>query len=210
MQQPSPPDSNFAPSIQLHYEGEGVQLRADAPHPQQIEWFPRYKNEWNNTQKILQVILAANVDPKSACISQSLNLPRPCHGAHLIYPRLDGAWFKADGYIWRKRKNNRNTREDHMRLKVNGQELINCKYVHSAIVPTFHRRIYFLPDSTHVLVHYLNETPSITDDTAEEIARTIKANNVLISLEQLSEQLDPICKHFFICSNSQHIVVLSA
>ena len=62
-----------------------------------------------------------------------------------------------DGYCWKKRRDGKTTREDHMKLKVGGTECIYGCYVHSAILPTFHRRCYWLlqnPDL--VLVHYLN------------------------------------------------------
>ncbi|KAG7233217.1 hypothetical protein INR49_007377 [Caranx melampygus] len=65
---------------------------------------------------------------------------------------------QEDGYCWKKRKDGKTTREDHMKLKC----LYGC-YVHSSIVPTFHRRCYWLlqnPDI--VLVHYLN-VPSLED-----------------------------------------------
>ncbi|XP_076358933.1 calmodulin-binding transcription activator 2-like [Tachypleus tridentatus] len=65
--------------------------------------------------------------------------------------------YRRDGYCWKKRKDGKTTREDHMKLKVQGTECIYGCYVHSAILPTFHRRCYWLlqnPDI--VLVHYLN------------------------------------------------------
>ncbi|XP_069096311.1 calmodulin-binding transcription activator 1 isoform X2 [Pleurodeles waltl] len=110
--------------------------------------------------------------------------------------------YRKDGYCWKKRKDGKTTREDHMKLKVQGveasgglqqwrwggrpgseaqngsrqrvgarrspKEVISCKclygcYVHSSIIPTFHRRCYWLlqnPDI--VLVHYLN-VPAIED-----------------------------------------------
>ncbi|EFP08131.1 hypothetical protein CRE_17342 [Caenorhabditis remanei] len=198
MQQPSNETTNFTPSIQLHSTSEPLQIRPDAPFPQAIEYFPPFKNEWNTNpiknaflKEILNIILAANADPSSSCI-KTQSSPRPCSGAQFIFPRLDGSWFKNDGYIWRKRNNGRNIREDHLKLKVRGHtQTIEAKYVHSAIVPTFHRRVYFLPDSSHVLVHYLNEK-SDQAEQAEEIAKMMINNNIFISLQQLHEQLSPI------------------
>ncbi|KAF1764545.1 hypothetical protein GCK72_004494 [Caenorhabditis remanei] len=191
MQQPSNETTNFTPSIQLHSTSEPLQIRQDASFPQAIEYFPPFKNEWNTNPEILNIILAANADPSSSCI-KTQSSPRPCSGAQFIFPRLDGSWFKNDGYIWRKRNNGRNIREDHLKLKVRGHtQTIEAKYVHSAIVPTFHRRVYFLPDSSHVLVHYLNEK-SDQAEQAEEIAKMMINNNIFISLQQLHEQLSPI------------------
>uniref|UniRef100_A0A8C6GY27 Calmodulin-binding transcription activator 1 n=1 Tax=Mus spicilegus TaxID=10103 RepID=A0A8C6GY27_MUSSI len=71
--------------------------------------------------------------------------------------------YRKDGYCWKKRKDGKTTREDHMKLKVQGVECLYGCYVHSSIIPTFHRRCYWLlqnPDI--VLVHYLN-VPAIED-----------------------------------------------
>ena len=103
--------------------------------------------------------------------------------------------YRRDGYCWKKRKDGKTTREDHMKLKVQGIECIYGCYVHSAILPTFHRRCYWLlqnPDI--VLVHYLNvpnndDNKSITSslnifaDTRKEWTR-----------EDLICELKPMCK----------------
>lgn len=109
---------------------------------------------------------------------------RPRSGSMLLYSRKK-VRYRRDGYCWKKRKDGKTTREDHMKLKVTfagpsylfrtfcivhhlGRKLYSCVqvqgveciygcYVHSAILPTFHRRCYWLlqnPDI--VLVHYLN------------------------------------------------------
>lgn len=85
--------------------------------------------------------------------------------------------YRKDGYCWKKRRDGKTTREDHMKLKVKGMEVrtpsaagqvgggwrgavarhlqpphsssisLQCLYgcyVHSSIVPTFHRRCYWL------------------------------------------------------------------
>jgi hypothetical protein len=83
----------------------------------------------------------------------------------LLYSRKK-VRYRRDGYCWKKRKDGKTTREDHMKLKVQGTEvrtptplplhltltpdlslsfqcIYGC-YVHSAILPTFHRRCYWL------------------------------------------------------------------
>ncbi|XP_063677125.1 calmodulin-binding transcription activator 2-like isoform X2 [Bolinopsis microptera] len=64
--------------------------------------------------------------------------------------------YKTDGYEWKKRKDGKNVREDHMKLKVNGVECLYGAYVHNEAVPNFHRRCYWkLKTPKVVLVHYL-------------------------------------------------------
>ncbi|CCD61746.1 Calmodulin-binding transcription activator homolog 1 [Caenorhabditis elegans] len=194
MQQPqNETANNFIPSIQLLWSTDPPQIRPDGTYPQAVELFPCFKDKWNTKEEILNIILAANADPKSNCVTVQSS-PRPCSSSQFIYPRLDNAWYKNDGYIWKKRTNGKQNREDHLNLKISGHPHISAKYIHSAIVPTFHRRSYSVPDSDcHVLVHYLNvKTNNKIDDQAEEIARSMIENKVFISLSQLHDQLSPI------------------
>ena len=70
-------------------------------------------------------------------------LSRPPSGSMLLFSRQK-VRYRKDGYYWKKRKDGKTTREDHMKLKVQGVECIYGCYVHSAILPTFHRRCYWL------------------------------------------------------------------
>ncbi|KAL3200257.1 hypothetical protein MRX96_043552 [Rhipicephalus microplus] len=101
--------------------------------------------------------------------------------------------YRRDGYCWKKRKDGKTTREDHMKLKVQGTECIYGCYVHSAILPTFHRRCYWLlqnPDI--VLVHYLNVPYS--DDNKMVIAPTLSycADKKEWTKDELVSQLKPM------------------
>ncbi len=90
--------------------------------------------------------LLASVCLHGAWISQEVEL-RPASGRQLLYRKKEGAsgaHYKQDGYLWKTRKDGKLPREDHMKLKVKGLELIYATYVHSALVPTFHRRAYSL------------------------------------------------------------------
>ena len=68
---------------------------------------------------------------------------RPPSGTMLLYHR-SRVKYRKDGYYWKKRRDGKTTREDHAKLKVHGLECIYGCYVHSAILPTFHRRSYWL------------------------------------------------------------------
>ena len=122
----------------------------------------------------------------------------------LLYNRKR-ARYRKDGYIWKKRKDGKTTREDHMKLKVNGVECIYGCYVHSAILPTFHRRCYWLlqnPDI--VLVHYLNVPlvednkgsmlpPALTSLSSASVINAVPDGHKWTADELLS-QLRPMCK----------------
>ncbi|OPJ85972.1 calmodulin-binding transcription activator 1 isoform A [Patagioenas fasciata monilis] len=68
---------------------------------------------------------------------------RPQNGSMILYNRKK-VKYRKDGYCWKKRKDGKTTREDHMKLKVQGVECLYGCYVHSSIIPTFHRRCYWL------------------------------------------------------------------
>ncbi|KAM7422219.1 hypothetical protein PAMA_010340 [Pampus argenteus] len=106
--------------------------------------------------------------------------------------------YRKDGYCWKKRKDGKTTREDHMKLKVQGVECLYGCYVHSSIIPTFHRRCYWLlqnPDI--VLVHYLN-VPAV-DDSGKPCGPVLCSINTdrkewaKWSKEELIGQLKPMC-----------------
>ncbi|XP_061399249.1 uncharacterized protein LOC133334954, partial [Musca vetustissima] len=118
---------------------------------------------------------------------------RPKSGSLLLYSRKK-VRYRRDGYCWKKRKDGKTTREDHMKLKVQGTECIYGCYVHSAILPTFHRRCYWLlqnPDI--VLVHYLN-VPYPDDNKMAVIAPSISlwGDKKEWTKEELVSQLKPM------------------
>uniref|UniRef100_A0A6P7FAA1 Calmodulin-binding transcription activator 2 isoform X7 n=1 Tax=Diabrotica virgifera virgifera TaxID=50390 RepID=A0A6P7FAA1_DIAVI len=111
----------------------------------------------------------------------------------LLYSRKK-VRYRRDGYCWKKRKDGKTTREDHMKLKVQGTECIYGCYVHSAILPTFHRRCYWLlqnPDI--VLVHYLN-VPYPDDNKLAVITPSLAlwADKKEWTKEELVSQLKPM------------------
>ena len=51
-----------------------------------------------------------------------LLLERPQNGSIILYNRKK-VKYRKDGYCWKKRKDGKTTREDHMKLKVKGVEV---------------------------------------------------------------------------------------
>ena len=51
-----------------------------------------------------------------------LSSSRPKSGSMLLYSRKK-VRYRRDGYCWKKRKDGKTTREDHMKLKVQGTEV---------------------------------------------------------------------------------------
>lgn len=118
--------------------------------------FSRSRSRWYTNEEVASILTNFSAHPEWQ--TNELQV-RPKSGAVLLYSR-EKVRYRQDGYCWKKRKNGRTTREDHMKLKVQGIECIYGCYVHSAILPTFHRRCYWLLENPDiVLVHYLNQPP---------------------------------------------------
>lgn len=81
-----------------------------------------------------------------------------------------------------------------MKLKVQGEEFIYGCYVHSAILPTFHRRSYWLLSNPDVvLVHYLN-VPTAQRDSKDVVHSVLQHYNETRNWtrEELSEEITPM------------------
>ncbi|XP_025083042.1 calmodulin-binding transcription activator 1-like isoform X3 [Pomacea canaliculata] len=115
--------------------------------------FPHSLTRWNTNEEIAAILIAFDRHKEWLLLEPRI---RPPSGSLLMYNRKK-VMFRRDGYCWKKRRDGKTNREDHMKLKVKGVECIYGSYVHSAILPTFHRRCYWLLQNPHVvLVHYLN------------------------------------------------------
>lgn len=135
--------------------------------------FSRIKSRWYTNEEVASILKSFGVHPEWQTSELQI---RPKSGAVLLYSR-EKVRYRQDGYCWKKRKNGRTTREDHMKLKVQGIECIYGCYVHSAILPTFHRRCYWLLENPDiVLVHYLNQPP----DNDKEGKMMITLNSSLL------------------------------
>ncbi|XP_059573807.1 calmodulin-binding transcription activator 2 isoform X2 [Alligator mississippiensis] len=120
---------------------------------------PKERLRWNTNEEIASYLIT--FEKHEEWLSGSPKT-RPQNGSLILYNRKK-VKYRKDGYCWKKRRDGKTTREDHMKLKVKGMECLYGCYVHSSIVPTFHRRCYWLlqnPDI--VLVHYLN-VPALED-----------------------------------------------
>ena len=103
----------------------------------------------------------------------------PVNGAVFIFDRRKVKNFKKDSFTWKRRKTGgaNSVREDRMCLKVNGVDCIYGCYSHSSLMPTFHRRCYWLLEKPDiVLVHYL-QTPN--SETGECL---VIASNIISSV----------------------------
>ena len=78
-------------------------------HPRQGEKFCE-GGEWQRSW-VLYTELEANP-----------SLLRPQNGSIILYNRKK-VKYRKDGYLWKKRKDGKTTREDHMKLKVQGMEV---------------------------------------------------------------------------------------
>ncbi|XP_022090427.1 calmodulin-binding transcription activator 2-like isoform X2 [Acanthaster planci] len=147
---------------------------------------PCLRHRWNTNEEIASWLIS--FDHHDQWLSTSTK-NRPQSGSLILYNRKR-VRFRRDGYFWKKRKNERTTRVDHMKLKIQGVECIYGSYVHSALIPTFHRRSYWLlqnPDI--VLVHYLN-VPNHSEESSKINNSPLVSSILPTSLPTPQHQLD--------------------
>ncbi|XP_059498593.1 calmodulin-binding transcription activator 2-like isoform X2 [Stegostoma tigrinum] len=154
---------------------------------------PKERQRWNTNEEIASYLTA--FEKHEEWLSGAPRT-RPVNGSIILYNRKK-VKYRKDGYCWKKRKDGKTTREDHMKLKVQGMECLYGCYVHSSIIPTFHRRCYWLlqnPDI--VLVHYLNVP--VPEDSGKTCGPTLCSVNsdrkewLKWSKEELICQLKPM------------------
>ncbi|EDX06351.1 GD10658 [Drosophila simulans] len=170
--------------------GEPIKLPDNLESLPRADSFPSQRHRWNTNEEIAAILIS--FDKHGEWQSKEVRT-RPKSGSLLLYSRKK-VRYRRDGYCWKKRKDGKTTREDHMKLKVQGTECIYGCYVHSAILPTFHRRCYWLlqnPDI--VLVHYLN-VPYPDDNKMAVIAPSITlwGDKKEWTKEELVSQLKPM------------------
>ncbi|WKX93243.1 hypothetical protein Q1695_010914 [Nippostrongylus brasiliensis] len=176
------------------------------------EHFNTTNSSWNSNKEIARLLFSAPSHPE--WITQQVAI-RPQTGTQYMVCRFDGNWFKMDGYEWKKRREGKLVREDHMKLKVNKQEILSANYAHSSVVPTFHRRVYWLTDNPRfALVHYLNtETEPSLKNIVDKILACLKLNSLNLGQQQLFDQISPIYANILsqqdimcICENLSNVM----
>uniref|UniRef100_A0A6I8S427 Calmodulin-binding transcription activator 1 n=1 Tax=Xenopus tropicalis TaxID=8364 RepID=A0A6I8S427_XENTR len=172
---------------------------------------PKERHRWNTNEEIAAYLITFEKHEEWLTTSPKT---RPQNGSMILYNRKK-VKYRKDGYCWKKRKDGKTTREDHMKLKVQGVECLYGCYVHSSIIPTFHRRCYWLlqnPDI--VLVHYLN-VPAI-EDCGKPCGPIICSLNTdkkewaKWTKEELIGQLKPMCAGSSVhhkCNSAKHRII---
>uniref|UniRef100_A0A4W5K1W3 Calmodulin-binding transcription activator 1 n=1 Tax=Hucho hucho TaxID=62062 RepID=A0A4W5K1W3_9TELE len=132
---------------------------------------PKERHRWNTNEEIAAYLITFEKHEEWLTTSPKT---RPQNGSMILYNRKK-VKYRKDGYCWKKRKDGKTTREDHMKLKVQGVEN---------------------PDI--VLVHYLN-VPAV-DDSGKPCGPVLCSINTdrkewaKWSKEELIGQLKPMCE----------------
>jgi len=109
---------------------------------------------WLTNEQIASILIST--DKHNEWFTKTRVL-RPENGQLLLFNRKETKKYRQDKYTWKTKRKSKFLREDRMKLKISGVPYITATYVHSDILPTFHRRSYWLIQNPNVvLVHYLN------------------------------------------------------
>uniref|UniRef100_H2YF08 CG-1 domain-containing protein n=1 Tax=Ciona savignyi TaxID=51511 RepID=H2YF08_CIOSA len=162
-----------------------TRLPAPAAH------LPKHKYVWMTNEEVASILI--NFLKHNDWITTS-RVYRPESGCLLMFNRKK-VKYRQDLYIWKTKRKSKWCREDHVKLKVGGTPCITALYVHSDILPTFHRRCYwFIQNPDIVLVHYLNYPYK---DSGKQIIRDLSLNHQCqqwqhLSKQELIDQLHPM------------------
>uniref|UniRef100_A0A3B3ILF6 CG-1 domain-containing protein n=1 Tax=Oryzias latipes TaxID=8090 RepID=A0A3B3ILF6_ORYLA len=84
---------------------------------------PKERHRWNTNEEIAAYLITFEKHDEWLTTSPKT---RPQNGSMILYNRKK-VKYRKDGYCWKKRKDGKTTREDHMKLKVQGVEVRGCK-----------------------------------------------------------------------------------
>uniref|UniRef100_A0A8C1XPQ6 Calmodulin-binding transcription activator 1 n=1 Tax=Cyprinus carpio TaxID=7962 RepID=A0A8C1XPQ6_CYPCA len=80
---------------------------------------PKERHRWNTNEEIAAYLITFEKHEEWLTTSPKT---RPQNGSMILYNRKK-VKYRKDGYCWKKRKDGKTTREDHMKLKVQGVEV---------------------------------------------------------------------------------------
>ncbi|XP_055117941.1 calmodulin-binding transcription activator 1 isoform X13 [Symphalangus syndactylus] len=92
---------------------------------------PKERHRWNTNEEIAAYLITFEKHEEWLTTSPKT---RPQNGSMILYNRKK-VKYRKDGYCWKKRKDGKTTREDHMKLKVQGVENPDIVLVHYLNVP---------------------------------------------------------------------------
>lgn len=95
---------------------------------------------WFQPAEILEIL--GNHERLGFTLSEAPPHP-PTRGSFYLFDKKD-VNFRADGINWVRKKGENRTREDHVKLRINGVPSISGAYTHSADVPV---RIVLISDT---------------------------------------------------------------
>ncbi|XP_018667013.2 calmodulin-binding transcription activator 2-like isoform X1 [Ciona intestinalis] len=165
-------------------------MKADVVIPEELQQklpppalnLPKHKYTWMSNEEIASILINFKQLPDWLTTSRVF---RPESGCLLMFNRKK-VKYRQDLYIWKTKRKSKWCREDHVKLKVAGIPCITALYVHSDVLPTFHRRCYwFIQNPDIVLVHYLNYP---YNDDGKQIIRDFSLNHQCQQWRQLSKQ----------------------
>uniref|UniRef100_A0A8C1XHS4 Calmodulin-binding transcription activator 1 n=1 Tax=Cyprinus carpio TaxID=7962 RepID=A0A8C1XHS4_CYPCA len=87
---------------------------------------PKERHRWNTNEEIAAYLITFEKHEEWLTTSPKT---RPQNGSMILYNRKK-VKYRKDGYCWKKRKDGKTTREDHMKLKVQGVEVRGCLKLH--------------------------------------------------------------------------------
>uniref|UniRef100_A0A3P8QY45 CG-1 domain-containing protein n=1 Tax=Astatotilapia calliptera TaxID=8154 RepID=A0A3P8QY45_ASTCA len=95
---------------------------------------PNERLRWNTNEEIASYLIS--FDRHDEWLSCTLKT-RPKNGSIILYNRKK-VKYRKDGYCWKKRKDGKTTREDHMKLKVQGMEVCStCTHTPEHSLPVW-------------------------------------------------------------------------
>uniref|UniRef100_A0A3Q0SHB7 CG-1 domain-containing protein n=1 Tax=Amphilophus citrinellus TaxID=61819 RepID=A0A3Q0SHB7_AMPCI len=150
---------------------------------------PKERHRWNTNEEIAAYLITFEKHDEWLTTSPKT---RPQNGSMILYNRKK-VKYRKDGYCWKKRKDGKTTREDHMKLKVQGVEVRSCMSV-------------WLLRKTTALSH-LSLSHSIYTYTKKKKLKDFNSIcNIVIICCSLSFKAPYIC-HFW--AISPHIIAVS-